>query len=54
MYTLLFIIIIFLFIFDLISIFLIHRAYQNYVQLLNEIKMLKSIIDWKDNYDNKK
>lgn len=48
MHTLLLVLTIFLFVFDLILIFLLYRAYQNYIQLLNEISMLKSIIDWKD------
>lgn len=30
----------------------LYRAYRNYVQLLNEITMLKQVIEWYEDNDN--
>lgn len=52
MYIFLIILVILFFASTLTLSYCLYRAYQNYVQLLNEITMLKQIIEWyEDNYN---
>lgn len=52
MYIVLIILVILFFAATLLLNYCLYRTYKNYVQLLNEIKMLKSIIEWQDNKVN--